>query len=271
MLSGVMVKFEDLCPEMSNQSRVPAIGNVMAARWAFEALAVNQFKNNRYEQQFFDLDEQVSNASYITDYWVPEMKKQVDATGQMLSGKGRSADALNRQSRFFTNEFRSVYTSYPGLTTYGIDGREVVVTSPDFVAVANRSIDSINKYCIRQNNAAFARKQEKIVEMNNRMGVAATLAFRNSYYNDQLEEMVLSRGPKDKIILADDHLVRKYEPLYINSTATGLFAAPFYAHAKSFMGMQLCTMAFNLIIIWLMAAMLYVVLYFDLLRKLLDR
>jgi len=54
LFSGVIVKFDKL-----HQSRftsgeyVPVIGDLMAARWSFEALAVEQFKNNRYERNFF--------------------------------------------------------------------------------------------------------------------------------------------------------------------------------------------------------------------------
>ena len=36
----------------------------MTSRWAFEALAVNQYKTNNFEKNFYAFDKQKSIASY---------------------------------------------------------------------------------------------------------------------------------------------------------------------------------------------------------------
>ena len=46
------VPFDKLHPYFSSKSEAPAIGNVMASRWAYEALTVTQFKDNKYEKVF---------------------------------------------------------------------------------------------------------------------------------------------------------------------------------------------------------------------------
>jgi len=54
IFSGVFVKYEKLHQGRYTSSEfVPVIGDMMAARWSFEALAVEQFKNNKYEMNFF--------------------------------------------------------------------------------------------------------------------------------------------------------------------------------------------------------------------------
>ena len=54
LFSGVMVKFDRLRNhDQAPYEYVPVIGDMMAARWSFEALAVEQFKNNKYERNFF--------------------------------------------------------------------------------------------------------------------------------------------------------------------------------------------------------------------------
>ncbi len=78
LFSGVLVKFDRL-----NQSRfttsefVPLIGDLMAARWSFEALAVDQFKNNRYERNFFTSDLEKSQNDWYANYLIPALKKNV--------------------------------------------------------------------------------------------------------------------------------------------------------------------------------------------------
>ena len=41
----------------------------MASRWAYEALAVTQFKDNKYEKKFFKYDKQMSFANWKKDQW----------------------------------------------------------------------------------------------------------------------------------------------------------------------------------------------------------
>ena len=53
ILSGVFVRFDQMNPDTSSATSVPTYGNVITARWAFEALAVNQFCYNGYEVLFY--------------------------------------------------------------------------------------------------------------------------------------------------------------------------------------------------------------------------
>jgi ABC-type multidrug transport system ATPase subunit len=78
LLSGVIVKFEKLNPAITSQQTVPVAGEMMASRWAFEALAVNQFENNDYEKQFYAYDEMVSVADFRRNYWIPHLRGKID-------------------------------------------------------------------------------------------------------------------------------------------------------------------------------------------------
>ncbi len=78
LLSGVIVKFEKLNPAITSQQSVPVAGEMMASRWAFEALAVNQFATNDYEKQFYNFDEMVSVADFRRNYWIPHLRGKID-------------------------------------------------------------------------------------------------------------------------------------------------------------------------------------------------
>ena len=61
LFSGVFVKFDKLHQgNFTSSEFVPVIGDMMPARWSFEALAVEQFKNNKYEKDFFKYDMEIS-------------------------------------------------------------------------------------------------------------------------------------------------------------------------------------------------------------------
>jgi len=52
LLCGVIVKFDDLQNKMADKDGVPIVGELMVSRWAFEALAVEQYANNKYMANF---------------------------------------------------------------------------------------------------------------------------------------------------------------------------------------------------------------------------
>ena len=55
----------------------PIVGDVMVSRWAYEALNVAQFKHNRYERHFFDVEEKISQVSFQRAYLIPKLQATV--------------------------------------------------------------------------------------------------------------------------------------------------------------------------------------------------
>ncbi len=78
LLSGVIVKFDKLNPVITTQGTVPVSGEVMTSRWAFEALAVNQFKKNEFEKNFYMLDKSINVYNFRKDDWLKALKAKVD-------------------------------------------------------------------------------------------------------------------------------------------------------------------------------------------------
>ena len=77
LFSGIIVSFDKLNPVFASKSHVPALGNVMASRWAYEALAVTQFKDNKFEQLFFKYDKQMSFANWKKDQWISNLQSKL--------------------------------------------------------------------------------------------------------------------------------------------------------------------------------------------------
>jgi ABC transport system ATP-binding/permease protein len=69
LFSGIIVQFDKLNHMFSAKTHVPAIGNVMASRWAYEAMSVTQFKDNDYEKIFFPYDKIMSFSNWKKDQW----------------------------------------------------------------------------------------------------------------------------------------------------------------------------------------------------------
>ena len=88
LLGGAMIKFDDLHKSMTRKIYVPVVGDIMATRWAYEALCVAEFKNNKFERPFFRYDMEISQNDWYASYLLPALKIKID---ECLSG-GKDPD-----------------------------------------------------------------------------------------------------------------------------------------------------------------------------------
>jgi len=78
MLSGVLLRFEKINPDISTPASVPWYGELITARWAFEALAVEQFIDNEYERIVYPYEKRMSIADFHKNYWIVEMRNKLN-------------------------------------------------------------------------------------------------------------------------------------------------------------------------------------------------
>ncbi|HKL38246.1 MAG TPA: ATP-binding cassette domain-containing protein, partial [Bacteroidales bacterium] len=90
ILSGVIVKYEKLNPSISNPKTIPFYGEVIAARWAYEALAVYQFKNNDYEKPLYPYDKAMSKADFKKNYWITTLQNKVSYCKRNLEEESKA-------------------------------------------------------------------------------------------------------------------------------------------------------------------------------------
>lgn len=98
------------------------------------------------------------------------------------------------------------------------------------------------------------------------MGKQAYIGMKERHTNSRLKEIVLDEYNQQKIVEAGGKYIQKYEPAYKKPvSANG--RAHFYAPYKKTGGVEIRTLWFNLIILWLASLLLYAALYFRLLKK----
>jgi hypothetical protein len=88
------------------------------------------------------------------------------------------------------------------------------------------------------------------------------------YYNKGLASFVLNDDPtlKKKSVEKSDRIIQKFEPDYMPPTANNgrsHFCAPFKIVGNT----EIDTFWFNVLVIWLVSLLLYIALYFTILRK----
>ncbi|MCK4747377.1 MAG: hypothetical protein KAT15_10090, partial [Bacteroidales bacterium] len=81
-----------------------------------------------------------------------------------------------------------------------------------------------------------------------------------------LEDLVKNNKKIEKIAEKNGQLIRKYKPVYMVPTSQA-GRAHFYAPVKRIGNLSIDTLWFNIIVIWIYSGILYLILYFDLVRR----
>mgnify|MGYP006280720849 FL=1 len=272
ILSGAMFPFDKLNRNISSVEKVPLIAEIMPTKWSYEALMVNQYKNNDYEEYFYDLKKQESQANFKQVYYIPELKKSVEFVENHLnsSNGAETREQFRKELDLLQNELKEEATrtgiefqAANRLNAGNINGE---VTSDirsyldrlerhyqDKFDKANQKLDNIRSYLTENKPKVYRRKKD-------------------DYYNESVADQVKKVFEKNKIIQYKDELIQHIDPIYHDPEVEGYlnFRAHFFAPRKHFMGNFFSTYWFNIAIIVLMSILLYAALYYNVLHKLLN-
>jgi ABC-type multidrug transport system ATPase subunit len=269
LLSGVIVKFDKLNPSVTSQSKVPFAGEIMTSRWAFEALAVKQFKDNEFNKSLYKYDRGISIATYKKDYWLTDLSKKLDNCENNYKNTANHqevVDALKMIQNELTKELKvngNEKLVCPGLESLTIDtfNSDVAKQVRDFLAVLKANYI--------KNYKRYSDAKDKEVSLQNKDSVsqAKYLKKKDDYENESLIDLVTNRNSFYKILDLDGAYVQKMNPVYLDPTDSNLGRAHFFAPRKKFMNRYYDTYWFNLCVIWSMSLFLGITLYFDVLKK----
>jgi ABC-type multidrug transport system, ATPase component len=270
ILSGVIVKFEKLNPNVSSPDQIPFYGEMITSRWAYEALAVYQFKENNYEKQFYELDRTMSIADYRRNYWIKSLSNKLDQVERELNGT--KSEKTTNAIALISNEIKRHNAIFPQLTPPANLLKELKLNRINQADISDFRIylENVRKLYIRLYNAASAKKDGLISKLQStENGRNAFLKLKQNYYNESLEDFVQNSDEVDRIIEFENHLIQKVDPIFEYPEGS-FIRAHFYSPVKPIFNHFYSTFWINVLVIWFMSGMLYMLLYFRWLKKLLE-
>ncbi len=270
ILSGVIVKYDKLNPALSTPHKVPFYGEIIAARWAYEALAVQQFMHNDYEKLLYPFEKIMSKAHYKKDFWYRNLKNKVDYASQQLSSpedKGLLANNL----LVLHNEIKKENSSNKLLKFNEVENINANTITVENLNALSEHLDKLNKYYIRLYNKANNERDAIISNLQQTpQQKASFLQLKMSNHNEKLTEFVTNSNEVDKIVEYGGELFQKADPIYLNPDSK-LIKAHFYAPQKQVFGMFFSTLWVNILVLWLTIGLLYTILYFRLIKNIFDK
>ncbi len=281
LLSGVMVKFDKLNPVLAMQGGVPIAGEVMASRWAFEALAVNQFKANAYEKQFYTLDKAIEEAGYKKSYWADKMTEKIAKVEKELTDVTKK-EGLEKDITLLRNEFikeakchsakvKAPAFQYLDKLVLGKVTNEVLSAARVFLNNPSNDKKTLRQFYIDRDKKARDKKGEMVSKLNQTEAQkSAFIKLQDDYENESLNNLVKNENDLgEKCLEKDGKLIQRTNPVYLDPD-NNYGSAHFYAPQKKFFGHYYQTFWFNICVIWSMSITLMITLYFDVLKKILD-
>jgi hypothetical protein len=274
ILSGVVVKFDKLNPSIGNTATVPLVGDLMASRWAFEASMVAQFKDNRFEREFYLYDKLMAEADYKKVYQIPELETRLEFSLANLKSADRDiVRKLIQDLDLVRHEIRTEASYVGQYDLPWIDNLSASRFDSVTFTQATEFLLQLKRYYIKMYNKADAAKEKIIASMTDTPEKEREYEnFKEAFHNESIADFVKNLSETHRIIEKDGQLIQKIYPIYKDPDPEHMvdFDAQFYMPAKHFLNRNVDTLYFNLGVIWSMTVVLGIALYFDLLRRGID-
>jgi len=263
ILSGAMFPFDKLNRNIARPDRVPVIAEMMPTRWSYEALMVKQFTGNEYGRRVYPLKKQMSISDFNTIYRIPRMVDALDKSIENLRQQG-SPGQENSELRLLKNEIGTISASgiispfvatdsvTPGLFTEELGSR-----IREWIASADREYRRVSHIADMSLDNYVSNNRE------------ALDILYNNYHNDKLEDIVRKVYERNKMLEFHDRLIQNADLIYLEPMPSGplRIRTHFMAPVKNFLGLRIDTFTFNTMLVLFSVILLYILLYFEVLRR----
>ena len=285
VLSGAMFPFDKLNRKIGSVDKVPVIAELMPTRWTYEALMVSQFKDNKYnrfsDSQYgktvYDIKKNLSIANYYSVKLIPGLISALGKTDSLYQSIQQSMENPGKAPRFDINRSKEKFT----LIKNELDKLTRKYHIQPFKYINDLTPEKYNKVVydnlLRYLNFAgnnFDKIGNKINEewdnfyLSNRTEIKQ---LENAHSNLKLQEIVTKfyERDKNKILEYKDSFVQNYDPIYLDPANKGFFGfrTHFFAPAKYIFGNLTDTFVFNISLVLLSTVVLFIILYFELLGR----
>jgi len=267
VISGVMVSYDKLNPNISTPDNIPVYGEMVVARWAYEALAVYQFKENKFQERTFEYEMLKNTVNYQKDFWLKALENKLDNIEKNLRKPEKQKNNIE-DLKLLQNELSTAYhlkkskIDLSKLTVDELDAKLIRDLRVYFSSLKNYYKNRFNKYNDKIDDITRSIQEE----CKDKGGY---LAFKEAHFNRSLDNLLRNTDAISEKTEYQNRLYQKINPIY-RAPKHPFIKAHFYAPYKRIGNWHIDTFWMNVFVILGMTFILYITLYYRLLAKLLD-
>jgi ABC transport system ATP-binding/permease protein len=270
ILSGLLFNFDKLNDILSTKGKVPIVADAMASRWAYEAMAVYQFKNNDYESPYFEIEKTEAQADFKAAYLIEELKKKRQRIDENYKTANDSVKSILIKDLRIIKDNIANDPYHEGLEDLNINSVSLENYDESINEKLIAYMTGYKKHYQSIYNKSVSQKDKMVYFFENNPDYEYNLnEAKNEYYNESLADLVMNVNEKNRIIEYNGELIQQINPIFNDPKPSYSldYRTHFFAPQKYFFGAFFSTYGFNLIIIWIMTLILYIALYFEGLQK----
>lgn len=271
ILSGIIVKYDKLNPNITSPIDIPLYGEMIVSRWAFEALSVEQFMNNKYEKHFYPVNKLISSIEFRKNYLLPILLDKTDICRKIFADTER-VEQFENNITLLSNEINKENNStfHKDIKFYNLKNRNTSTITQETIDSIYQYFTTLKKYYVKMFSKSILMKDEVIREIINADSTSKSYAnWINKYHNENLKKFVRNSDDKYRIIEYELELHQKIDPIYLEPKSN-MIKAHFFAPTKRLFGYKLPTLWVNVIVIWLFSIVTYSILYFRVLYRIIE-
>jgi len=213
LFSGVVIDFNKMNHKINSEKYVPAIGDLMTSRWTYEAMAVTQFKNNKFESYFYEVEGKVKNFLFYRIYLIPELVS-INNNNKAYFNTEKKNSQLNNNLTTLRKEIQRLNEilpfKYPNIND---------ITSSEYSPKVNEEISNFlfkaKKYFYREYLKAINEKEiiyEKVLVQLG--GKNKFLKLKEKHFNKQLVSVLLNDKEVFEYEVSESKILRKKNQVY---------------------------------------------------------
>jgi hypothetical protein len=248
LLCGLVVSFSDLTPK-STTGNVPIIGDIIPSRWAYEALAVTSFSDNKYEKPMFQLDKEKYENQFYNVGFLYELQSQLETL----------EDEKKRGKEVNPAHLRVIRTNLPLLTEYcGMQPYE----GDESYASLHQYMKEAESILAKRSNTSTLKANAVVSKYVRTHGKESLLELKRNNYNLKLEDCVIGADQGRMLDVIDDYIVPRTGLIFL-TPQSHVGRAPFYSSEKILGTWHIKTLWFNMAVMLLMCIVVALLLFND--------
>ncbi len=267
VLSGIIVRYEKLNPAITVPGTIPWFGEIITARWAYEALAVNQFVNNKYNAPIYKWEKIKHDANFKKDLIISEIKNKLSFYERHKDNAERRNEILANFALVRNELTKEINSNSNVKAQFDINQLTIDKTDDKLIKEINTYIVELKQYYIDRYKIAENLQDGYIFDHTKNDSLNTKfIETKRKYHNEALEEILTNKNELKKIFEYEGHLYQRTDMIY--KYPERVLISHFYAPKKKFIdGKYYPTFWINFIIIWVYTLLLYLTLYFSVIKR----
>lgn len=238
LLCGLVIKFDDLNTSAADENIVPFIGEVIPSRWAFEALVVEQFRDNAYNRSYFAIEKE----KYLAQYYENVHAKEVRSLIEQIK---RKDDPVVR---------KTIENELPVLS------RAARIAPPAEGESDAAYLDKVEKALHTRAHNFTAYLEQVQQEIIKEKGTEWATRQKKAHHNSAIEDLVMGATSRQLYKESNHRIYPVVGQIYVVPDNQWGRAA-FYSHEKNMGGYYISTYIFNIMVIGFFALLTIIAIF----------